>query len=390
MNICAPFIERPVMTTLVMIAILLFGIMGYKKLPVSDLPNVDFPTIQVNASLPGASPETMANSIATPLERQFSTIAGIDSMTSSSTLGSVSITLQFSLERDIDKAAADVQSAISVASRQLPRDMPNQPMYKKVNPAESPILYLALSSNTSPLSDVNTYGETFLAQRISTINGVAQVNVYGSQKYAVRIELDPNLLAARNVSVEEVSAAISHSSVNLPTGSISGPAQSFLIQAQGQLLDANAYRNLIVAYRNGAPIRLQEFASVYDSVENTKTASWFNNKRAIILAIQRQPGSNTIEVVDNIKKILPQFELELPKGVNLEVVYDRSVSIRNSVNEVKFTLILASLLVVLVIFVFLRSIRITLIPSLALPMSVFGTFALMYYLDFSLNNLTVL
>ncbi len=390
MNICKPFIERPVMTTLVMIAMLLFGILGYKKLSVSDLPNVDFPTIQVSASLPGASPETMANSIATPLERQFSTIAGIDSMTSSSTLGKVSITLQFSLERDIDKAASDVSAAISVASRQLPRDMPSQPTYKKVNPAESPILYLALSSTTLPLSEVNTYGETFLAQRISTISGVAQVDVYGSQKYAVRIELDPNLLAARNISIEEVSEAISHSSVNLPTGSITGAAQSFLIQAQGQLLDANAYRNLIVAYRNGAPIRLQEFANVYDSVENTKAASWFNNKRAIILAIQRQPGSNTIAVVDHIKMILPQFELELPKGVKLETVYDRSISIRNSVNEVKFTLIIAALLVVLVIFVFLRSIRITLIPSLALPLSLFGTFALMYYLDYSLNNLTLL
>lgn len=390
MNICAPFIERPVMTTLVMIAILLFGILGYKKLPVSDLPNVDFPTIQISASLPGASPETMASSIATPLERQFSTIAGIDSMTSSSTLGNASITLQFNLERDIDKAAADVQAAISVASRQLPTDMPSQPAYRKVNPAEAPILYIALSSTTSPLSDVNTYGETFLAQRISTIQGVAQVNVYGSQKYAVRIELDPNLLAARNVSVDDVSGAISHSSVNLPTGSISGAAQSFLIQAEGQLLDASAYRNLIVAYRNGAPIRLKEFANVYDSVENTKTASWYNNKRAIILAIQRQPGSNTIAVVDNIKKILPQFELELPKGIDLDIVYDRSVSIRNSVNEVKFTLILAAVLVVLVIFVFLRSIRITLIPSLALPMSVFGTFALMYYLGYSLNNLTLL
>lgn len=390
MNICAPFIERPVMTTLVMIAILLFGVLGYKKLPVSDLPNVDFPTIQINASLPGASPETMASSIATPLERQFSTIAGIDSMTSSSTLGNASITLQFTLDRDIDKAAADVQAAISAASRQLPKDMSSQPTYRKVNPAEAPILYLALSSATSPLSDVNTYGETFLAQRISTINGVAQVNVYGSQKYAVRIELDPHLLAARNVSVDEVSGAISHSSVNLPTGSISSATQSFLIQAEGQLLDADAYRNMIVAYRNGAPIRLKEFANVYDSVENTKAASWFKDKRAIILAIQRQPGSNTIAVVNNIKKILPQFELELPKGIHLEIVYDRSISIRNSVNEVKFTLILAALLVVLVIFLFLRSIRITLIPSLALPMSIFGTFALMYYLGYSLNNLTLL
>lgn len=390
MNISKLFIERPVMTILVMFAILLFGFLGYKKLPVSDLPNVDFPTLQVSAKLPGASPENMASSVATPLERQFSTIAGIDSMTSISALGSTSITLQFNLGRDIDRAAADVQSAISVASRQLPKDMPSQPIYRKVNPAEAPILYLALSSSTMPSSEVNTYAETFLAQRISTINGVAQVDVYGSQKYAVRIELDPNLLAARNISVDEVSAAISHSSVNLPTGSLSSATQSFLIQTDGQLFNANAYKSLIVSYRNGAPIRLQEFAKVYDSVENTQAASWFNGKKAIILAIQRQPGSNTIAVVDNIKKILPQFELELPKGISLEVVYDRSTSIRHSVNEVKFTLILAAVLVVLVIFLFLRSLRITLIPSLALPMSVFGTFALMYYLGFSLNNLTLL
>lgn len=390
MNICAPFIERPVMTTLVMMAILLFGILGYTKLPVSDLPNVDFPTLQVSASLPGASPETMASSVATPLERQFSTIAGIDSMTSSSALGSTSITLQFNLERDIDRAAADVQAAINVASRQLPKDMPSPPTYRKMNPAEAPILYLALSSSTLPLSELNTYAETFLAQRISTINGVAQVDVYGSQKYAVRVELDPNLLAARNISINEVSEAISHSSVNLPTGSISGANQSFLIKAEGQLLNADAYRHLIVAYRNGAPIRLQELANVYDSVQNTKAASWYNGKRAIILAIQRQPGSNTIAVVNDIKKILPQFILELPKSVKLETVYDRSISIRHSVNEVKFTLMIAAMLVVLVIFLFLRGIRITMIPSLALPMSVFGTFALMYYLGYSLNNLTLL
>lgn len=389
MNICAPFIQRPIMTTLVMLAILLFGILGYKKLPVSDLPNVDFPTIQVSASLPGASPETMASSVATPLERQFSTIAGIDSMTSASSLGRVSITLQFNLDRDIDKAAADVQAAISVASRNLPQDT-TQPSYRKVNPAESPILYLALTSDTIPLSDVDRYGETFLAQRISTINGVAQVNVFGSQKYAVRIHLDPDHMAARNVSLDEVDQAITTGSVNLPTGTLNGASQSFLIKTAGQLLDAEGYRHLIVAFRNGAPIRLEELATVRDSVENTNAASWFNNKRAIILAVQRQPGSNTIAVIDGIKKILPQFQMELPKGVNLEIVFDRSVSIQNSVNEVKMTLIIATLLVVLVIFLFLRSIRVTLIPSLALPMSVMGAFGLMYYLGYSLNNLTLL
>lgn len=389
MNICAPFIKRPIMTTLVMIAIFLCGVLGYKKLAVSDLPNVDFPTIQVSASLPGASPETMASSVATPLERQFSTIAGIDSMTSSSSLGRVNITLQFNLERDIDKAAADVQAAISVASRNLPKDT-TQPSYKKVNPAESPILYLALTSDTVPLSDVNRYGETFLAQRISTINGVAQVNVYGSQKYAVRIHLDPNRLAARNVSMEEMTQAISTGSVNLPTGTLNGASQSFMIKTAGQLENADAYRQLIVAYRNGAPVRLSELANVIDGVENTNVASWYQDKRAIILAVQRQPGSNTIAVVDGIKKILPQFQLELPKGVHLDLVFDRSISIRNSVHEVKMTLIIATLLVVAVIFLFLRSIRITFIPSIALPMSIVGTFGLMYYLGYSLNNLTLL
>ena len=267
MNICAPFIQRPIMTTLVMLAIFLCGVFGYKKLAVSDLPNVDFPTIQVSASLPGASPETMASSVATPLERQFSTIAGIDSMTSSSSLGRVSITIQFNLERDIDKAAADVQAAISVAAKNLPKDT-TQPSYRKVNPAESPILYLALTSDTIPLSEVNRYGETFLAQRISTINGVAQVNVFGSQKYAVRIHLDPNRLAARNVSMDEMTQAISTGSVNLPTGMLNGAAQSFLIKTAGQLENADAYRQLIVAYRNGAPVRLSELGNVLDSVIN--------------------------------------------------------------------------------------------------------------------------
>lgn len=390
MNISAPFIQRPVMTTLLMLAILLFGIMGYRALPVSDLPNVDFPTIQVSASLPGASPETMASSVATPLERQFSTIAGIDSMTSSSTLGATNVTIQFSLERNIDAAAADVQSAINVAAHQLPDNMPNLPTYRKVNPAEAPILYIALTPETISLSDANMYAQTFLAQRISTINGVAQVNVYGSQKYAVRTELNPDLLTARDVSVDEVSQAIAKGNANLPSGTLSGTNQTFLIQTKGQLENADAYRKLIIAYRNGAPVRLEELGSVLDSVENNKNASWYNDKRTIILAIQRQPGSNTIAVVDAIKTILPQFKAQLPHGIKLDIVYDRSESIRASVNEVKFSLILAALLVVLVIFAFLRSLRITIIPSLALPLSVFATFAFMDYLGFSLNNLTLL
>jgi HAE1 family hydrophobic/amphiphilic exporter-1 len=390
MNISALFIRRPVMTTLLMVGIFIFGMMGYRALPVSDLPNVDFPTIQVSANLPGASPETMASSVATPLERQFSTIPGIDSMTSSSTLGGTNITIQFSLERDIDAAAADVQSAISIATKQLPNDMPSPPIFRKVNPAEAPILYLALTPATVSLSEADMYAETYLAQRISTIQGVAQVNVYGAQKYAVRTQLDPDLLAAHDVSLDEVSQAIAQGNANIPSGTLDGSKQAFLIQTAGQLVNADAYRNLIVAYRNGAPIRLQALGNVIDSVENNKSASWYNDKRTIVLAIQRQPGSNTISVVDGIKKIIPQFAVQLPQGIKLDVVYDRSLSIRDSVSEVQFTLLLAAFLVVLVIFVFLRSLRITIIPSVALPMSLFATFAAMNYYGFSVNNLTLL
>ncbi len=390
MNISAIFIQRPVMTTLLMLGILLFGIIGYRELPVSDLPNVDFPTIQVSVSLPGASPETMASSVATPLERQFSTIAGLDSMTSTSNLGSVAITLQFSLDRNIDGAAADVQSAITAASKNLPSDLPSPPAYKKVNPADAPILYISLTPTTTSLSDTDMYAETYLAQQISTINGVAQVNVYGAQKYAVRLQMDPDLLASHDVSLEEVQQAISEGNVNLPTGSMNGVEQFFVIQSQGQLLNANDFNKLIVAYRNGAPIRVSDLGQAVDDVENNKMASWYNNKRAITLAIQRQPGSNTIQVVNGIRKILPKFQLQLPKGIKLDIVYDRSESIRASVSDVKFTLILAAVLVVLVIFLFLRSIRITIIPSLALPMSIIGTFAFMGYLGYSLNNLTLL
>jgi HAE1 family hydrophobic/amphiphilic exporter-1 len=390
MNISAPFIERPVMTTLLMFGIFIFGIIGYRALPVSDLPNVDFPTIQVTATLPGASPETMASSVATPLEKQFATIPGIDSMSSSSALGKTNITIQFSLDRNIDAAAADVQSAINVATKQLPDDMPNPPIYRKVNPAEAPILYLALTPSTVSLSEADMYAETYLAQRISTIDGVAEVDVYGAQKYAVRTQLDPDLLAARDISLDEVSTAISQGNVNIPSGSLNGNNQAFLIQTAGQLLNADAYRHLVVAYRNGAPIRLQELGNVIDSVENTLAASWYKNKRAIVLAIQRQPGSNTIAVVNGIKQLLPQFALQLPKGVKLDVVYDRSLSIRDSVSEVQFTLLLAAFLVVLVIFLFLRSLKITIIPSLALPLSLFATFAAMDYYGFSVNNLTLL
>lgn len=390
MNLSSIFIERPVMTTLLMLGILIFGIIGYRALPVSDLPNVDFPTIQVTASLPGASPETMASSVATPLERQFSTIAGLDSMTSTSTLGMVSITLQFILDRNIDGAASDVQSAINVASRQLPPSMPNPPTYKKVNPADAPILYITLTPSTVSLSETDRYAETYLAQRISTIPGVAQVNVFGAQKYAVRVQLDPNLMAAHDVSFNDVEETIKQGNVNLPTGSLNGNKQFFLIKADGQLLNAESYQKLIVSYRNGAPLRLENIGTVINSVENNKMASWYKDKRAITVAVLRQPGSNTIAVVDAIRKILPQFESILPKGIEMNIVYDRSESIRASVYEVKLTLILAAILVVLVIFLFLRNVRITLIPSIALPMSVIGTFAFMKLYGFSINNVTLL
>ncbi len=394
MNIAEPFIRRPVMTTLVMGAILLFGIMAYRLLPVSDLPNVDFPNIVVNATLPGASPETMASAVATPLERQFSTIAGLDNMTSVSALGSTQINLQFNLNRNIDAAAQDVQAMIAKAARLLPQDMPTPPTYQKVNPADQPIIYVALSSPTLPLSSVDEYAETTMAQRISMISGVAQVQVFGSQKYAVRAQLDPHALASRGIGIDEVANAVASGNVNLPTGTLQGATKSFTIQTGGQLMDAESYRPLIVAYRSGNPVRLQELGRVIDSVENDKVASWYNTSRAktraVILAIQRQPGTNTVEVVDSIKKLLPTFRAMMPASVSLDILFDRSKSIRESVGDVKLTLMLAIVLVVFVIFLFLRNVSATIIPSLALPMSIIGTFTAMYVLGYSVDNLSLM
>ncbi len=390
MNVPELFIRRPVMTTLVMSGILLFGVISYRQLPVSDLPNVDYPTIQVSANVPGANPDTMASSVATPLEKQFSTIAGIDSMTSVSALGLTRITIQFSLDRDIDAAAQDVQAAIARAVRQLPAEMPTPPTYNKVNPADSPILYVALSSPTLPLSAVDDYAETMIAQRVSMVSGVAQVSVYGSQQYAVRVQLDPDKLAALDIGIDEVASALDQGNVNLPTGTLYGEHQAFTVQANGQLQKAEDYRPLIVAYRGGRPIRLQELGRVVDSVQNDKVASWFNNVRAIVLAIQRQPGVNTVETVDAIRRLLPQFRDKIPASVNMDILYDRSESIRDSVADVKFTLKLTVALVVLVIFLFLRNISATIIPSLALPMSIIGTFAAMGLLGYSLDNLSLM
>ncbi len=390
MNIPELFIRRPVMTTLVMLAILLFGILGYRLLPVSDLPTVDFPTILVIAEFPGASPETMASAVAIPLERQFSQIAGLDSMNSTNTLGMTRITLRFNLNRNIDAAAQDVQSMIGKAARQLPPDLPNPPSYQKYNPADFPILFMALSSPSLPLSAVHEYADTYVAQRISMVSGVAQVQIFGAQKYAVRAQLNPKALAARSIGIDEVAAAIANGNVNLPTGTLYGTHQAIAIEASGKLNNAEAYRPLIVAYRNGSPVRLAELGRVIDSVENDKIATWYNTVRSIGLAIYRQPGTNTVEVVDSIRALLPSFRAQMPGSVNLNILYDRSLSIRDSVNDVKFTLFLTMCLVVLVIFLFLRNLSATIIPSLALPMSVIGTFAAMYLLGYSLDNLSLM
>jgi len=394
MNFTALFINRPVMTTLVMLGILIFGITAFFALPVSDLPNVDFPSIQVSASLPGASPETMAAAVATPLEKQFSTIAGIDSMTSTSSLGNTQITLIFNLSRDIDAAAQDVQAAIAQAQRQLPQDMPNPPTYQKVNPADQPILYLALTGPTLPMYSLDEYGQTLMAQRISMVSGVAQVQVYGAQKYAVRVWLNPSALASRGIGINEVSDAIASGNVNLPTGILYGPYKAVTIEATGQLNNAAEYRPLIVAYRNGSPVRLGDLGKVVDSVENNKVAAWYvtssTQQRAVILAIQKQPGTNTVAVADAVIKLLPSFREQMPAAVSLNILIDRSMFVRESVKDVEFTLVLTLALVVLVIFLFLRNVSATVIPSLTLPMSIVATFATMYLAGFSLNNLSLM
>jgi len=383
-------IRRPVMTTLLMAALLVFGIAAYPRLAVNELPNVDFPTISISASLPGASPETMASAVATPLEAQLSTIAGISSMSSTSALGSTSITLTFELDRSIDGAAQDVQSAISAALRQLPKEMTTPPTFRKVNPADAPILFLTMTSSTLPLSQVDEYAETELAQRLSMVDGVAQVNVYGSQKYAVRISVDPTRLVGTGVGIDQVQAAIAAANVNQATGSLYGTRQQLPIRSEGQLMRADAYNDVVVAYRNGAPVRIRDLGRAFDSVQNDLAASWYNGERAIVLAIQRQPGANTVETVDRIRALLPGFTAGLPPSVKLNTLYDRSVSIRASVDDVQFTLVLAGVLVVLVIYLFLGNLSATLIPAIALPISVIGTFGVMYGLGYSLDNLSLL
>jgi hydrophobic/amphiphilic exporter-1 (mainly G- bacteria), HAE1 family len=395
MNLSEIFIRRPVMTVLVTLAILFFGMMSYTLLPISALPSVEYPFIQVSASLPGATPEVMAAAVAAPLERQFTEIAGLNSFNSSSSTGSTSISLQFDFSRRVDEAAKDVQAAISGAAGQLPIGMPKPPTYRKVNPSVAPILYLYLYSDTLPISTVNDYAEVTMSQPISMIDGVAQVNVFGQKQYAVRVQLDPKALASRGIGIDEVRSAITAGNVNLPTGSLSGDHKSYLIQANGQLSNADGYRSLTVMYKNGAAVKLQDLGTVLDDVQNNKITNRYSddkvtNKKAIVLAIQPQPGANTVQIVDAIKAMMPNLRAQVPQSIQMGIMYDRSLSIRSSVEDVKFTLIVSVCLVVLVIFLFLRNVTATIIPSLAIPVAIIGTFAAMYVLGYSLDNLSLM
>ena len=390
MNIPEHFIRRPIATTLMMVAILVFGIVAYQSLPVSDLPTIDFPTINVQAALPGANADTMAAAVALPLEKRFSTIAGLDSMSSSNILGRTSITLQFNLDRSIDGAAQDVQAAITQAGRSLPANMPAPPSFSKANPADQPVLYLSLTSSTLPFSTIDYYAENLLAQSISTVNGVANVMVFGQSKFAVRVQVDPHAMATRQIGIDEVQQALSDGNVNLPTGALWGPQRTATVQASGQLFNAADYKKLIVAYRNGSPVRLSDLGNVIDDVENFRNQTWYNKERAIQLAISRQPGVNTVEVVDNIKAALPSLQAQLPPAINMYTLADRTITIRRSMEDVKFTMELSLFLVVMVIFLFLRNLSATAIPSLALPFSLVGTFAVMYLGGYSLDNLSMM
>ncbi|MCC6588612.1 MAG: efflux RND transporter permease subunit [Bryobacterales bacterium] len=394
MNFSAIFIKRPVATSLLMLALAVFGAMSYELLPVADLPNVDFPTLVVSASLPGANPDTMASAVATPLERQFTSIAGLDTMTSSNATGSTSITLTFSLDRDLDGAAVDVQTAIAEAMPLLPPGMPSPPSFRKYNPSDSPIMFLGLTSTTMPLYSLQEFAETEIAQRLSMVNGVAQVNVFGAQKYAVRVQVDPEKLASRKIGIDEVGNALRRWNVNLPTGTLWGERQALNIRANGQLRNAEQFREVTVAYRNGAPVKVGEIAEVKDSVEDDKTASWLyqNGKgiKGLNVAIMRQPNSNVIQVNDQIRKMIPEVREKLPPSVELSIRGDRSKNIREAFDDIQFTMLSAVVLVILVIFLFLRNARATFIPAMALPLSLLGTLAVMLLLGFSLNNLSMM
>jgi HAE1 family hydrophobic/amphiphilic exporter-1 len=389
-NISQIFIERPIMTVLVCLSIVLFGVVAFRALPVAALPSVDYPTITVSAALPGASPETMASTVATPLEKQFSTIAGIQQMSSVNSLGVTQITVQFDLSRTIDAAAQDIQAAISAAGGLLPTTMPRPPTYQKANPADQAILYLSLSSDTLPPSKVSEFADLLLAQRISMVGGVSRVQVMGDQKFAVRVQVDPDQLAAHNIGIDEVQKAIASSNTNLPTGQLNGDKQAFTIESSGGLDRAAQYRPIIVAYRNGVPVRLEQLGNVVDSVQNDKIVALINGKPCVMLGINRQPGTNTVDVVDAVSQLLPEFRHEIPPSVRLDVIFDASQSIRHSIRDVEFTLLLTVCVVVMVIFLFLRNVSATLIPGAAVPFSIIGTFAVMYLLGYSLNNLSLM
>jgi HAE1 family hydrophobic/amphiphilic exporter-1 len=390
MNISGPFIKRPVMTCLVMAALVIAGLFGYAVLPVSELPNVDFPTINVQANLPGADPETMASAVATPLENAFASVNGLDNMTSRSSQGNTNITLQFRLDRNIDSAAQDVQAAISGVLRRLPHAMPNPPTLRKNDPSSQPIFFVSLYSDTVPISKVDQYARSLLATQLSTLDGVAQVGIFGQARFAVRIQADPAALAARHMSLLDLATAANATNTNQASGTLNGPTKNSIIRAEGQLDNAEAFRKQVIAYRDGAAVTFGDVAKVVDSFENVRSIDWLNDERAVTVAVQRQPDSNTMAIVDNINKVLPRFAAQLPAGIKMKVFYDRSQTIRAAVNDVQLTLLIAAVLVVLVIFLFLRKISATIIPSLTLPIAVIGTFAGMSILGFNLDNLSLM
>src|ERR1017187_5839336 len=397
MNISETFIRRPIATSLIMAGIPMFGVIAFRALPVSDLPQVDYPTITVSASLPGANPDTMASAVATPLERQFTSIAGLDSMVSSSSQGSSNVTLQFDLSRDIDGATVDVETAIAEAMPLLPPGMPTPPSFRKVNPGDQAIISLFLTSPTMRLSDLDEYAETMVAQRISMVDGVAQVQVFGAAKYAVRVRVDPNQLASRQIGLNEIDAALQNWNVNIPTGTLYDPHTAYNVQGNGHLMGAWGYRPMIIAYRNGAAVRLEDVARVIDSVEDDKNVSQIyggeygtEGTRGVNLQVMRQPGSNTIEVIDNIKRLMPTFQAQMPPTVHLGIRGDRSKNIREAFQDIQFTMAATLALVIMVIFLFLRNFCGTLIPAMALPFSIVGTFSVMYLLNFSINNISMM
>jgi HAE1 family hydrophobic/amphiphilic exporter-1 len=390
MNISETCIRRPVLTTLMTASLIVFGAFAYRLLPVAALPAVDFPTIQISAQLPGASPETMAASVAAPIERQLSTIAGISTMNSSSSLGQTQITIQFDLNRNIDGAALDVQTALATAARRLPVEMTTPPFFRKVNPGDFPVLYVSLRSDTMPLSAVDDYAETVLAPQISQLTGVAQVLVYGAQKFAVRVQVNPVEAAARNISLDDVRTVVAKANSSTPVGTLTGKDRNVTLLATGAIPHATDYRDVVVAYRNGAPVKLNQIARVIDSVENDKIATWFNDSRAIVLAIQRQPDANTVAVVDLVRDKLPAMRAQVPPAIQMQPLFDRSISIRDAVSDVQETLLIAFCLVVMVIFLFLRKFSATIIPAFAVPVSLIGTCAAMYAFGYSINNMTLL